>query len=373
MSQVTEQHYINFVSTFYKFLYDLNRYSPTECITKVLEVYKDIDMTKMIFRTHKLLKNIESQINTNDATIFDNELFILPSFDFSQCWLKLNTNQKKKMWMYLTMLLLQTDIFYSNEVAEPTPNPTPQEFNPYVGVGNSTNNYCVSDICASIPTIDEDEQSGSGGLGSIESVMKLMGLDKMINMQEITNKLNNMTDDDLDEATMNVKKAFGIEDNTPKAIFIENMVSDLTDEIKNNDGNMTLPNLIKTMGPIMQSSIDESGVDLKDLTQTAHHFIKTQGNNPQFNTGGINPMKMLEKLTSGNLSKEECEKDCNDMLKDMGMGDVDVSKMQNIGAADMFKMMSKMQQQNGGNNRNRTGVQTSRERMRNKLEEKNKQ
>lgn len=369
MSQVTEQHYVNFVSTFYKFLYDCNRYTPNESITKVLEVYKDLDMTKIIFRTHKLLKNIEIQINNNDSSIFDNELFILPSFDFSQCYKQMNTNQKKKMFMYLNMLLLQTDIFYETPKETIIETKEPQEFNPYVGVGNSNQNYSVNDILSSIPSIDEDDNSSGGGLGGIESVMKLMGLDKMINMQEITNKLNNMTDIDLEEATTNVKLAFGIEDNTAKAIFIESMVSDLTNEIKNNNGAITLPHLINTMGSKMQESINESGVDMKDLAQSANHFIKTQGNNPQFNTGGINPMKMLEKLTSGVATKEECEQDCNNMLKDMGMGDMDVSKMQNMKPMDMMKMMGRIQQQQNGNNRN---VQTSRERLRTKLDEKNK-
>lgn len=347
-NQVTETHYKNFVATFYKFLYDINRYVPTVEMDDILTKYKDFDMVKVIFRVHKLLKASENYVHECDAALFSSDFFILPSINLSFYWQQMNTNQKKKIWTYLSMLMLQTDIFYDMstdnvEIEKIVEKPTVPEFNPYVGIGCSTQNYCVNDILCSIPTIEEDQPMGIG----IDAITKMMGLDKMININEISDKLRNMTDEDLDKATTHLKMAFGAENDPATSNFIESMVGSLADEIKKDDGEKSLQKTLEAMAPKVQASIEENGLDVHQLMNSAKNFAKQQKGNGQM-FGGLDPFAMLERFAGGAMSEQECKKECDNMMKTMsGMN------MGNMGNVNMEQMLGAMQQGRVQNNNSR--------------------
>lgn len=353
--QLTEQHYKNFVATFYKFLYDINRYVPTSEMEQILNAYKDFDMVKVIFRVHKLLKAIENDIQKCDVKLFSKDLFILPSINLSSLWNRMNPNQKKKIWTYLSMLLLQTDIFYSadtnNEENNNNDNKqvTTTEFNPYVGVGNSNQNYSINEMLSSIPTIEEDQPMNIG----IDAITKMMGLDKMININEIASKLKNMTDEDRDKATEQLKVAFGAENDPATCNFITSMVNNLTEEVQKGEGDTSLQKILESMAPKVSASIAENNLNVPQLMQSAKNFAKNQSPEAAQMFGGIDPFAMLEKFAGGTMNEQECKKECDNMMKQMGNMGMNMGDM-NMG--NMSMMMNMMQQQQNNSNRNHSNT-----------------
>lgn len=360
-NQITEQHYKNFVATFYKFLYDINRYVPTLEVDQILAAYKDFDMVKVIFRVHKLLKANENEINQNNMKLFSEEFCILPSIDLSSLWRKMNSNQQKKIWTYLGMLLLQTDIFYGvnddnhdnhdNTVNEKQIATT--EFNPYVGIGNSNQNYSLNEMLSSIPTIEEDQPMDMG----IDAITKMMGLDKMININEISDKLKNMTDEDLDKAKVQLKKAFGAENDEATGNFINTMVESLADEVKKDD-NKSFQKILETMAPKVQASIAENNLNIPQLMNSAKNFAKQQNPNAAQMFGGIDPFAMIERFAGGTMNEQECKKECDNMMKSMGMNMGDMGNMMN-----MMNMMQPPQNNSSRAHPNPTNQQNQQNQM----------
>ncbi len=338
-----EQNYYNFVTTLYKFLFDVNRYVPSPEVDKILEVYKDFDMKKVIILVHKIFKSNEDNINTNNANLFNQSFNILPSLDLSPLWHKMNPNQQKKIWTYMSMLLLQTDIFFSDDV----PNvevvdvkPVVPEFNPYIGVGNSTQTYGVNEMLSSIPAIEEDQPMGIG----LDTVIKMTGLDKMIDFDKFKNELKNMTPEDIDNATNNLRQALG-PDNNATGDLISSMLVNISDELKKDDKN--LQKILESVATNVSSSVAENNITVPQLINSAKVFAsqcKTPDGAPMF--GNMNPFAMLEKCVgaNGQVNEQEAAAECNNMLKTMGMGNIDMSNMANMNPMQMAMMFSQMQQ-----------------------------
>lgn len=338
-----ETDYKNFIATLYKCLYDINRYVPDPNIAKLLDQYKNLDMIKVLYRVHKLLKSNEQYIQNNDSNLFNQGFTILPSINLSLMWNKMNQNQQKKIWTYLNMLLLQTDIFYSsNEEKQPTEKP---EFNPYVGIGNSNQDYNVKDMLCSIPTVDEDEPMD---VNRIDMMMKMMGLDKMLDMSNITDKLRSMTDEDIDKYTEELKIAFGAENDPGVSNFVETMMDGLTSEIKKGD-EISLPQMLQSLGPKIQESMIENNLDNTKLLNTAKNFARQHreaGGNTTI--GGIDPFAMLDKLTGGGpIDEKQCLKECGDALKQAGLGNFNPAQMAGMNMAQMMNMMQQGGQAQG--------------------------
>jgi hypothetical protein len=339
-----EQNYNNFVITFYKFLFDINRYVPTSELNKILEVYKDFDMKKVIVLVHKLLKNNEEYINTTNVNLFNNDLFMLPSFNLSQLWFKMNPNQQKKVWMYMSMLLLQTEIFFTGEDTNTQPvaevKAVVPEFNPYVGIGGGGQDYGVNEMLSSIPTIDEDQPMGMG----IGTIIKMTGLDKMIDINKFTDELKNMSSEDIDKSVAQMRLVLGPENNATGDL-ISSMLVSISDELKKDDGaEKNLEKILSAVTANISSSVAENNITVPQLINSAKAFAsqcKTADGSPMF--GGANPFALLEKCigSNGQMNEQECAAECNNMLQNMGMGNVDLANMNPMNMAQMF---SKMQQ-----------------------------
>jgi len=344
-----EQNYNNFVITLFKFVYDINRYVPTTEGDKILEVYKELDMKKVIVLVHKLLKCNEEYINTNNSNLFSNDFFILPSLNLSLLWFKMNPNQQKKVWTYMSMLLLQTEIFFTENVSGTNSEIVPEkkvvpEFNPYIGIGNSTQEYGVNEMLSSIPAIDEDQPSSGLGLSTI---IKMTGLNKIIDIDKFTNELKNMTPEDIDNSVAQMRLVLGPENNATGDL-ISTMLVTISDELKKDEGSeKNLEKILSAVTSNISSSVAENNITVPQLLNSAKAFAgqcKTADGTPMF--GGANPFAFLEKMmgANGEVNEAECAAECNNMLQTMGMGNVDVTKMNPM---NMMQMIGQMQQGGG--------------------------
>ena len=335
MPESSNNHEI-FVDTVHKFITDLNRYYPNDGCTKLLEMFSNLDMSKILVRFIKLIGKYEQQIKDKDDTMFSTPCVPFPEVQLHEVWTHLNSGQKRKVYNYLHMLLFIGKLIIQQESAvvstnngggsggvveavDSTPNvSTPSDnklqFNPYEGVGTTNTPFSVDELYSNMDCLMTDEQkngSSSFGLGSLS---KLVGMDNLLNMDDLTSQLNNITDEDIDEANQNIQKMMGGNCNDPKSSkMLTEMLSSIKKELNNEkeSNNMSknpiesIVKIAKTVAENIKPKIEEDNIDIGDLFGGLNKGGDT-GEDMQ------NPFNMLNKMM-GNLSniKEGGELDPN--------------------------------------------------------------
>jgi hypothetical protein len=192
----------------------------------------------------------------------------------------------------------------SNPTPNPTQNPTPNDtFNPYIGVGVNDGETlsCSQMYAAKFP----EEPQQKPGIGSIVS---MMGIDKMLNLKQLTEQLKNMTKEDIDEATESIRNLLGnnVDDKTTN--LINDMLHNINDELKNEPigTDNPLDNIVKIAESVagkMKPKMDKNGVDISQLwnsTQNLAERCKDSNGNNMF-PNGMNPFDMVNKMLGNKM------------------------------------------------------------------------
>ncbi|CAH6421750.1 Hypothetical protein KVN_LOCUS436 [uncultured virus] len=370
MEEQQKEQYRNFVINLNKFVFDLNRYYPNEGTKKFLEVFDKLDMGKVMIRYINMLREFENELKQRNEIIFSQPLVIFPGINLSQYWQHFNLKQKQKIWTYLQILFVRGEVLLNyKETSEQTSdknkiiksiitninentNPVKQEiensgtdptnlfqlnFNPFVGVGidkTTADQYSINEMYSSTKLLENGETSFKPGLGSIAS---FMGLDKMIDIEQLSEQLRNMKKEEIDDATNNIKKLLGgnIDENTSH--IITDMLTNISEELKKDDiskGNPidSIIKIAETVADKMKPSI-QSGMDISKLWSSTQNLANECKNEKgeSINIGGLNPFDLLNKLVNvENNSQEQCFANCNNILKEMGVNNIDLSKF-NLG------------------------------------------
>ena len=368
-----ENHYKNFLTTLYKFLYDLNRYDPSDNLENVLGIYKDLDKSKVIFNVYHLLNDNATMIKNRDDTLFTQPFNILPIVNVSPSWPKLIKGQRDKVMTYLNILLIESSLLIH---PPPVQNSTldlnqknisldiegkeqqqalvknanePIDIDPFVGV-SSGGTFGVDGLYSTIPSLDEDKPTG--GL-SIETISSMIGLDKMVNFGELTEQLKNMKKEDIESATNNMMNMLGNNADPSTKNLISGMLNSVKEELGDQDfskGNVNIIALAKRVAERMQPSMNKC--DLTQLLNTTKSFasVKDENGNPVF--GGddkTNPFMMMNQLATNimqtqgkgenlqSINTEEYKKQAMDMLKNLGINNPD---MNNLNLTDLMNQMN---------------------------------
>lgn len=356
-----EAHYKNFLTTFYKFVYDLNRYVPSTGTQKALEVFNNLDIAKLIFRTYHQLKDNITKLNNKDETLFQQPFIMLPDVDVAVIWQKLIKGQKDKVWTYLNILQIESEFLMNPQTPQTLQTQTtelpivaeekkPLEFNPYVGIGEANNKeYGVAEMYSALPTLDDDKPSGPG----IEAIANMIGINKLINIEELTNQLKNMKKEDIENATNSIKGLLGNNVDEKTSDLISSMLTNISDEMKNNEmgeGNplKKILSIAESVAGKMKPQIEKDNIDVSQLINSTQIFAsqcKDKNGKPMFGDK-MNPFALLGQFAGnmggqgdGTVNEEAYAKQCNDMLKKMGMGNIDVNNM------DMSAMLAQLQNQ----------------------------
>lgn len=393
-----ENYYTEFVKNLHKFLSDLNRYVPTKETQEFLTVFDKIDMGKVMLRYLKLMNENENRLKSRDETIFNDSFVILPGMDLSNIWKQLNPKQKDKIFTYLQILYIQAELILNNKEIEAIPEKTEAiqkmikdvktyakeekhlaevkpdakeeittihthteskseevkkeekqlveanpnlEFDPYVGIGNANEEYSAGEMFAGISNLPDE--GFKPGLGSFAG---MIGIDKMINIEELSTQLKNMKKEDIDEATKNIKSLLGNNVDDKTTAILSDMLTNITEELKKDTigkGN-PLDNIIRiaeTVASKIKPKIHNENIDMSKLWSTTQNLAqncKDENGNKLFQ-GGTNPLDLINKMmgatmgatmggnTSQPMKEEDYLKNCNKMLKDMGIDNLDLSNM----------------------------------------------
>ena len=344
-----ETHYNNFITTFYKFISDLDRYSPNGGTKLALIEFDKYDIAKLIFRTYHLLKDNIQHITNKSDVLFTSEFVMLPGVDLKLIWPNLIKGQKEKVWTYLSILQIESELLMEHTKDIKTtpveqPNEDSVQFNPYVGVGGNNSGYGVNEMFSALPKDDEIQSSGPG----IETIAKMIGLNKLVNFDELADQLKNMKKEDIESATNNIKELLGNNVDEKTSELFKTMLTDISEEMKNTnlDKGDPFANLLKISENVamkMKPNIEKNNIDVSQLissTQVFANQCKDTNGKPLFE-GKVNPFSLLASFTNGGeINEEQCMAQCNEMLSSMGVN------------PNMAQMMGQMMRPNNNNNNN---------------------
>ena len=324
-------YYEQFRTNLNNFISSLFRYTGNEGVKKFLDSFDRLNMDLVIERFVKIMKPLENDVKMRNEDIFSKPVNIFPGIDLSKCWTLLQDKQKIKVWTYLKVLTVLTDLIIQESMKmsvqslsaktetkteteteteigigtkdhDVTTNPengsTTLSFNPYQGLPSVQGNYTVDQMFAG--ELPPDEQTSStGGLG-LGSLAKMAGLDKMINMEEFSEQLKNMTPEQMEETTQKLQEILGDEMDEQSKESIKNLFKTTIDELKETD--MSSGNAFENVQKLVQG-IASKTTALKNInpekilksTELLANQCRDENGEPIFQAGA-NPLTMLRGL-----------------------------------------------------------------------------
>ncbi len=115
-------------------------------------------------------------------------------------------------------------------------------FNPFVGLHAESGNY---DIETMFQNVDKTTPTGP----SMEDMMKMTGVDKLIDIPQLKEQLNNVKQEDISDATKNITKLIGAEEDPDINDVCTTLVEEIVTELKANP-NAGIQNLFDITGKI---------------------------------------------------------------------------------------------------------------------------
>lgn len=362
-------------SRLYELLHNLNRYVPNIGCEEILKVYEKLDITTVMIRylkvtgRHNDLLKTQVKVNEEVENIFTSPLIILPGIDVSELWQNLSSGQKEKTWTYMRLVYLtgfqaieQSHVSASKKRQEQkevekleqmagteqtrTGSETPEtsktsattdkkkiQIDPFIGVGSSNEEYSVEDTYKHIENL-EDIKYEDPGLGSFAS---FLNLDKLIDVEKLTDQLKNMTQEDIEKATDSIQSLLSTHDPNTQS-FLKVMLDKIQSELKSVDFSQgtskeklnkvlnIVPTVAKTMGP----HVDNKNIDPKSMINNAKGLFQEVITNSNMDPEQQKQFSVLNSMfnnLTNDPSKLKNKKYVNDMLKQAGIDPKQMNKI----------------------------------------------
>lgn len=220
-------------------------------------------------------------------------------------------------------------------------------FNPFIGVGENKENYGVNDLLSGPKLLPDQTSPG------IDGVTKLLGIDKILNLEDLSKQLKNITKEQIDQAKNSIRSLLGdVDENTSEMIDL--MLNDITDELKKEDISKGHPinNLVKIAECVahrMMPKIDPKKVDMNKVWNSTKNIASKcydKDGKPIFD-GPNNPLsivttlmekqmnqmqqKTMQTKQSGNvMTEEEYTKECQNILQQIGLPNISAEQIKNL-------------------------------------------
>lgn len=414
-SKNMQKYHDNFMASFMLLLNLLTtngKKSVIEYSNKLLQGILNKEMTTdkqsaLIRQIFFLLDTHNGLLKTNNVNLFSLQekkngktvrKTVIPGIDIGASFSAFNTEDQKYVWTYLKSMYVSCvkminiannsngNITTQNIVAEfeseldikkinteywakfPDSHVIlKQEFNPYIGVGSSTNEYSLDDMLSG-PEILPNQTAPISLTGSdgISNIVKMIGIDKMINMEELTNQLKNMTDEDIEKASQGIRQMLGEDADESTTEMIDSMLHNINSELKKEAINGTgdpISNVVKIANNVAQNmlpTIDQNKIDMEkmwDQTKKMTNKCVDKDGKPLFN-GKDNPLSFMTSFmekqinmykgkttgktdTSDNMSEADYLKECQKMMAEMGMPNISPDQLKNLSVDQLVADLDK--------------------------------
>lgn len=309
----------------------------------------DYDQGRIIKKIYRVL----TQYLTKLHPVPDKELFslkndegatvtIIPGIDMQIVTKIMSDEEMEKLWDHMYMMYISSVVMIT-EINKHKRNGTVWEvlpkmrerviksgmfsqdsklFNPFIGIMPETQHDSKTeyDVTTMFESVDKfDTPSGP----SLNDMLNMPGMDKMFNVDQLSDQLRNVKPEEIEDATKNITKLLGAEDDPDVKEVCSTLVDGIVEEFKNGEGG------IQGMAKIAETVSNKVGknIDKKKMQKTANQlnmFLKdSEKNLKNMKDGNGNPIgEQIMDTLKGPLA--ELQKGTN------GNGEINMSNMANI-------------------------------------------
>ena len=309
--------------------------SSQKLIDNLKELDPNFDYSRFVKKAFSVLKTTNSCVllKEKNANLFNlrdenkKKITILPGIDLSIGYKTLTQDEQTHFWQY--MFLFSSSIFSMIKISNPEKfskythiEQTNQHinevltktgvlfndkvFNPFIGLGEKDGSYELNDM------FTQGELPKQQSV-SIESVLKMMGVDKMFDEEKLNEQLKNLNDSQMKEATDGILKLMGAQNNPEVKEVCDLLVHDIVTQLK--EGGFSLNNMSDTMFKVAENAknnIDKNKMkktvsSMKNFMENSHEKIKNmkdENGNPigeQLMSKMAGPLNMINLMNNMNI------------------------------------------------------------------------
>ena len=189
-------------------------------------------------------------LDDNEKVQFWQYMFLFSSSVLNM--IKVNNEAKFTKYQYITETLtaMETDmaktgIMFKNQI-----------FNPFIGVGENRNSYSLNEM------FTDGELPKQQNI-SIESVLNVLGVDKMFDEKKLNEELKGIGDDQINEATDRIVGLMGAADNPEVKEVCNMLIQDIVLNFKENG----ISNVSETLRRVAENA--KNNIDINKMQKTA--------------------------------------------------------------------------------------------------------
>lgn len=179
-------------------------------------------------------------------------------------------------------------------------------FNPFVGVGLDAKSYDIENMFANIEATTP--ASGLGGASAISSILKMAGIDKAINIDQINDQMTDINEDDIATATNMITNMFGTTKDSNVGDVCSTLVTEFISDFKKDQSANPLDKFCNTAQSII-AKLESNQIDRNKMKETMSHLgtfmenadktMQESTSDPAMAEAMKGPMAMLQALQQG--------------------------------------------------------------------------
>jgi hypothetical protein len=258
---------------------------------------EDFDYTRFIKKAFSVLKTEEQCIQIKEKSsdllnIRDGEnkiVTILPGLDLKIGYKFLSESEKINFWQY--MYLFIDSVFCLIKITNPIKFPKyehvvetlkfievelsqtgimfkDQIFNPFIGIGDNLTEYSVDQMFTGGELPKQHQMS-------IDTILSMMGVDKMFDETKINEQLKGIGEDQVNEATEKIIGLLGASDNKEIKDTCNTLIQDIVNNFKENG----ISNIGDTLKKVAENA--KKTIDITKMKKTAESMKNFMANSQE--------------------------------------------------------------------------------------------
>lgn len=241
-----------------------------------------VDQGKIIKKVYNVLKNCITELKEKNLALLTKRnsegriITIIPGVDLGLIIASLTETDTSQLWQYLYMMYISSCkmilminkhkqkgevwdavCLFERELAGTGILVAGKAFNPYIGVGggSDTADFSVDTMFDGVDKIKPvDPNSG---------MLEMIGIDKMIDIDKLSDQLKNISQEDIDIATKNIADLLGASNDSDVKDVCSTLVQNIVKDLKENG----LSNMFTTAESVTQKLGNQ--IDISKMKKTA--------------------------------------------------------------------------------------------------------
>jgi hypothetical protein len=147
--------------------------------------------------------------------------------------------------------------------------------NPFVGINEETGEYDVKTLFSNLESVNKE----STDLLNPESMLKMMGINKMFDMKDIMSKFKDINQNEIEEATEQISKLVGADGDDETKKFLGSLINDVITKVQTSGDNINMMDLANIVMNDTSKTADSSKLEktagyLKNFMNNSQEILK---------------------------------------------------------------------------------------------------